>query len=94
MNTTPAKGLASVPDWLTNEIVEEICFYMNTFQAESLLSIARKQKNFETVDYATLMTFDLFQATFATSDGEIRVAWSAPLMGRSQIREELVSLAF
>ena len=83
-----------MPDWLTKEVVEEICTYMNTHQADSLLNIVRKQKNFKPATYANLKTFDLLEATFTTSEGEISVSWSAPLMGRSQIREELVSLAF
>lgn len=81
-------------DWLTEDIVEEICLYMNTHQADSLLNIVRKQKNFETATFATLEGFDVLEAIFSTSEGEIRVSWRAPLLGRSQIREELVSLAF
>jgi len=84
----------SVSDWLTEDIVEEICLYMNTHQADSLLNIVRKQKNFETATFATLEGFDVLEAIFSTSEGEIRVSWRAPLLGRSQIREELVSLAF
>jgi len=83
-----------VSDWLTEDIVEEICLYMNTHQADSLLNIVRKQKNFETATFATLEGFDVLEAIFSTSEGEIRVSWRAPLLGRSQIREELVSLAF
>lgn len=81
-------------DWLTEDIVEEICLYMNTHQADSLLNIVRKQKNFETATFATLEGFDVLEAIFSTSEGEIRVSWRAPLLGRSQIRDELVSLAF
>jgi len=84
----------SVSDWLTEDIVEEICLYMNTHQADSLLNIVRKQKNFETATFATLEGFDVLEAIFSTSEGEIRVSWRAPLLGRSQIRDELVSLAF
>lgn len=94
MNTTPVETRDTVSDWLTQGVVEEICLYMNTHQADSLLNIVRKQKNFETATYATLKSFDALEAIFATSEGEIKVSWSAPLLGRSQIREELVSLAF
>jgi hypothetical protein len=94
MNTTPVEARDTVSDWLTQCVVEEICLYMNTHQADSLLNIVRKQKNFETATFATLKSFDALEAIFATSEGEIKVSWSAPLLGRSQIREELVSLAF
>jgi len=94
MNTMQVESRDSVSDWLTEDIVEEICLYMNTHQADSLLNIVRKQKNFETATFATLEGFDVLEAIFSTSEGEIRVSWRAPLLGRSQIREELVSLAF
>ena len=94
MNTTPVETRDTVSDWLTQSVVEEICLYMNTHQADSLLNIVRKQKNFETATFATLEGFDVLEAIFSTSEGEIRVSWRAPLLGRSQIREELVSLAF
>jgi hypothetical protein len=94
MNITLGNRRISVSDWLTKEIVYEICLYMNTHQADSLLNIVRKQKNFESALNANLKTFDIVEATFTTSEGEIRVSWSSPLIGRSQIRDELVTLAF
>ena len=94
MNTMQVESRDSVSDWLTEDIVEEICLYMNTHKADSLLNIVRKQKNFETATFATLEGFDVLEAIFSTSEGEIRVSWRAPLLGRSQIRDELVSLAF
>jgi len=82
------------PLWLTNNVVVEICTYMNRNQGDSLLLIANKQTGFETAIQAELVGFNEFEAYLNTDLGKVTVAWSAPLVGRGQIRDELVSLAF
>ncbi len=78
-------------EWLTPDVVAAVCAYMNEHQPDSVAEIVRRHA--APGEGATLVDLTVEEAVFATSRGAVRVAWSMPVTHRSQIREELVSLA-
>jgi hypothetical protein len=78
--------------WLTPDVVQSISSYMNEHQSDSVLEIVHRNGAPDATE-ATLTDLTIEDAVFSTPSGLLHVPWSAPLMSRSQIREELVNLA-
>ncbi len=78
--------------WLTPDVVQSICDYMNEHQADSVVEIVRRN-GIPDAEEATLVELTLEDGVYDVGGTRVRVPWSMPLTHRAQIREELVQLA-
>lgn len=78
------------------EVVEAVCGYMNSSQAESVLLIAKVLGGASDATAAVMTEFDgdelIMQASTANGETEVRLAWPHPCETRADVKDRLFLL--